>query len=509
MKKLGCIIAVCLLFCCMTSAWGIPVQQKIYFSKVTNLPAGPYVLKFSLWDVATAGDPAVNKVWEEVNNITTTSTTVSTYLGSKAPVAAVDFSEQYWVQIEKLQPDGVTYLPVGGRTRLNIVPYAMYSVTSETAVSGGSVPSVTAGKGLKSTVTANGDVTLDVGAGAGISVATDAVSIKSDGVTNAMLAAGAVTDAKITGPISGSKIDSAAFVKKTGDTMTGLLSVEGPQDALRLTGYNPFITFFDSGAGYARSRIQSAGGDLNLFTESYMTGANPFSFIKLANNGNVGIGSSQPLGKLEIVGQDALRLVGYQPFMSFYDSGAGYARSAIQSANGEILFLSGSYLNGSNGNGYVTLFNNGALGVAQLIIRGGADLAEPFDVRNHEKIKPGMILTIDADNPGKLRISETAYDRTVAGVVSGAGGIKPGVSMQQEGSSAEGNIEVALTGRVYCMADSSKGTIKPGDMLTTSDIPGHAMKVTDFAKGQGAIIGKAMTGLDKGTGLVLVLVTLQ
>jgi hypothetical protein len=35
------------------------------------------------------------------------------------------------------------------------------------------------------------------------------------------------------------------------------------------------------------------------------------------------------------------------------------------------------------------------------------------------------------------------------------------------------------------------------------------MKVTDSAKAQGAIIGKAMTGLKEGKGLVLVLVTLQ
>jgi hypothetical protein len=35
------------------------------------------------------------------------------------------------------------------------------------------------------------------------------------------------------------------------------------------------------------------------------------------------------------------------------------------------------------------------------------------------------------------------------------------------------------------------------------------MKVTDFAKAQGAIIGKAMTRADAKTGMVLVLVGLQ
>ena len=51
--------------------------------------------------------------------------------------------------------------------------------------------------------------------------------------------------------------------------------------------------------------------------------------------------------------------------------------------------------------------------------------------------------------------------------------------------------------------------MRPGDLLTTSDTPGHAMKVADRDKAQGAIIGKAMTSLKSGRGLVLVLVTLQ
>jgi hypothetical protein len=80
--------------------------------------------------------------------------------------------------------------------------------------------------------------------------------------------------------------------------------------------------------------------------------------------------------------------------------------------------------------------------------------------------------------------------------------------MQQQGL-LEGGKNVALTGRVYVQADASNGAIKPGDLLTTSSAPGRAMKVTDHAKAAGAILGKAMTGLSEGQGMVLVLVTLQ
>jgi hypothetical protein len=73
----------------------------------------------------------------------------------------------------------------------------------------------------------------------------------------------------------------------------------------------------------------------------------------------------------------------------------------------------------------------------------------------------------------------------------------------------DGKHPVALSGRVYCEADASNGAIHPGDLLTTSGTQGHAMKVTDYDKAHGAIIGKAMSSLDHGEGLVLVLVSLQ
>ena len=110
--------------------------------------------------------------------------------------------------------------------------------------------------------------------------------------------------------------------------------------------------------------------------------------------------------------------------------------------------------------------------------------------------------------PGKLKLSAAAYDTRVAGIVSGANGIEPGISLTQEGV-LEAGQNVALSGRVYALADASDGPIKPGDLLTTSSIPGHCMKVGDHTRSQGAVIGKAMSSLPEGKGMVLVLVSLQ
>ena len=81
--------------------------------------------------------------------------------------------------------------------------------------------------------------------------------------------------------------------------------------------------------------------------------------------------------------------------------------------------------------------------------------------------------------------------------------------MGHDGTIADGEYPVALTGRVFVWADASNGPIHPGDLLTTSANPGHAMKATNHTEAQGAILGKAMTILEEGEGLVLVLISLQ
>jgi len=138
----------------------------------------------------------------------------------------------------------------------------------------------------------------------------------------------------------------------------------------------------------------------------------------------------------------------------------------------------------------------------------GGDLAEPFRLSGARGIPAGAVVVIDDKNPGHLRLSNTTYDRRVAGVVSGAGGIGPGIVLYRQ-SVTEALAHVALAGRVYALANVSNGAIRPGDLLTTSAVEGHVMKVTDYQRAQGAVIGKAMSSLDSGQGLVLVLVNLQ
>ena len=161
----------------------------------------------------------------------------------------------------------------------------------------------------------------------------------------------------------------------------------------------------------------------------------------------------------------------------------------------------------------VTNFNNS--GDARIItdeveITGGSDLAELFEITNHEEeVEAGYLVSLDPAAPGKLKISNEPYDKKVAGIVSGANGIKPGILMGQDNTMATGDDLVTLSGRTYVRANTSNGSISIGDMITTSPIAGEAMKATSKRKSRGAVIGKAMPELEDGEGFILVLVNLQ
>ena len=173
-------------------------------------------------------------------------------------------------------------------------------------------------------------------------------------------------------------------------------------------------------------------------------------------------------------------------------------------------YYGGRFYNSASGG--VALRVDGLQQVKTIQILGGSDLAEPFDVSAPPAAAPdpGSVVVIDPARPGELRVSEAAYDARVAGVISGANHLAPGMVMQSEGTAlAHGDHPVALTGRVWCKVDAGFGAVHPGDLLTTSPTPGHAMLAKDPARRQGAVIGKAMTSLEAGRGLVLVLVSLQ
>jgi hypothetical protein len=137
---------------------------------------------------------------------------------------------------------------------------------------------------------------------------------------------------------------------------------------------------------------------------------------------------------------------------------------------------------------------------------GGADYAEVFPVKE-TTLEPGDVVVIDPDDKNKLKRATNANATNIAGVIS----TKPGVVGNWPGTETNelpsGQKIVSLMGQVPCKVTAINGPIKSGDMLTSSSIPGYAMKSTELKLG--TIVGKALEPLESGTGKINILVYLH
>jgi hypothetical protein len=272
---------------------------------------------------------------------------------------------------------------------------------------------------------------------------------------------------------------TAGYVDSNGTVTRGRMVVEGS---------NPYITWQDNASGRSAT-ISTANGTLYYRVpnaENTTVTAGYVDSNGMVVNGRVAVAGTVNASEGVILGNNP----GTIDAPIYSDNAASTRVVLYNTANAGLMDL-----HCRNGD------------VSTLTIRGGADLAEPFAMSQPD-VEPGSVVVIDPTQAGKLRLSTQAYDNKVAGIVSGANGINPGISMIQE-DKLEGGKNVALSGRVFVRADASTGSIEPGDLLTTAATAGHAMKVSDHTRSQGAILGKAMSALKEGKGMVLVLVTLQ
>ena len=149
---------------------------------------------------------------------------------------------------------------------------------------------------------------------------------------------------------------------------------------------------------------------------------------------------------------------------------------------------------------------DGKVKVTDDIILSNGDCAEEFGLDETAAAPPGTVVVIDGED--RLRPSTQAYDRRVAGVVSGAGSLKPAILLGRDGSHPVA-ATVALTGKVFCKVDADYGPIEVGDLITSSPTEGHGMKAVDERRAFGAVLGKALRQLASGRGEIPILVCLH
>ncbi len=281
-------------------------------------------------------------------------------------------------------------------------------------------------------------------------------------------------------------------------SVNGSISTGGPGSGLffRTPPVGQFNTTLSSSLLYegliSGNGTAATPWGLNLMTVPWTWGGDPMTFHagtywwRLNNNGsgpettamtlnpsgNLGIGTTSPSATLEV-------------------NGTAKVDGTLSIGNGGIYFP-----------GNATPQTQPYTGVTC-----GGDYAESVDVTgSRTNYEPGDVLVIDPNALGKFLKSTEPYSTAVLGVYS----TKPGmVGRRQTTPKNPEEVPMAMVGIVPTKLSAENGAIKPGDLLVTASTPGYAMKGTDRSRMLGAVIGKALGGLDTGRAVIEVGVTLQ
>lgn len=222
--------------------------------------------------------------------------------------------------------------------------------------------------------------------------------------------------------------------------------------------------------------------------------------------GNVGIGTSTPAHKLDVQGGRVNASVGLCIAGDCKDSWAQVGGGSQWVTSGANVYYSAGNVGIGTTTPSAALDVNGNINVSGNINAKYQDVAEW--VESSQKLAAGTVVALDPERSNQVLASTQAYDTRVAGVISA----QPGIALGEAGA---GKVLVATTGRVRVRVDATRGPIKIGDLLVTSDVAGVAMKSEPISIGgrqihaPGTIIGKALEPLEKGMGEILVLLSLQ
>ncbi|MDF2730538.1 MAG: hypothetical protein K0T01_2325 [Acidimicrobiia bacterium] len=141
------------------------------------------------------------------------------------------------------------------------------------------------------------------------------------------------------------------------------------------------------------------------------------------------------------------------------------------------------------------------------ITLSNGDAAEDFDVSSLEEATPGTVMVLEED--GRLHPCSSEYDSRVVGVVAGAGSFRPAVILDRQAGAETPRAAISILGKVAVRADATYIPIRAGDLLTTSATRGRAMAAEREQVATGAVLGKALSKLDEGVGMVDMLISLH
>lgn len=253
-------------------------------------------------------------------------------------------------------------------------------------------------------------------------------------------------------------------VYTTGSTMTGALTFSNTNIELNR-------------AGYARNGISWYSSGYPSWSE-YMSPA--------------GTTSTGPHGDLTA---PSGTLVTSWAKRSYIENAAGYgwtfesaANTATPAVVAEIRSSDGSIRSAGTITATTLQINGNANITGDLYLHGnltGYDLSE--FISGDGTLEAGDVVEIDTSRDEAIVKSTMSYSTKVVGIVS----TDPGIKMNKY-DGIKNKVPLVLSGRVPIKVNLENGAIKRGDLLTTSNTPGYAMKCNDKNKCTGALVGKAM-----------------
>jgi hypothetical protein len=511
----------------------ISYQGLLTDSVGTPRPDGTYSFTFRLYQTSSGG----SALWTEQKTLQTQRGLFSTNLGDQVTFpGSLAFDRQYWLGIQVAANPEMT-----PRTAMTSSAYSMNSVRSDTARFALSAP----GQSFVDSARVTGTVTPN----ASLSIRGLSIGVANEGDRALRLLSGpnAFLDITPTGPSPFSTVlgtvNNRNFILDPGTGNIGI-GTTSPQARLDIAGPgsgglwttngwykeiqipNGSVLKWGANAGGMRHAIGSTTGGL-YFARAVVddSSASALYSMIVTDNGKVGIGLTNPTARLQLMDGSGTPTTTGASFNAenFGTSGEGaWLRNASSSNPYDVVKLvrhpsapaSSSFIAGYSWTGTGTdtrMFHITSAGT----FVAGSDFAEAFEASGGKaSYEPGDVVVLSKNNPKAIEKSSIPYDTKVAGIYSTRPGVlgadKDGITRMDEN-----DIPVAIVGIVPTKVTDENGPIESGDLLTTSSLPGHAMKASPVVINgtkiypTGAIVGKALDQLVSGQGTIKILVTIK
>lgn len=276
--------------------------------------------------------------------------------------------------------------------------------------------------------------------------------------------------------------------------------------------------------------VNSCPSGYSCFSGYFSSSGGSYPFV--IGSGNVGIGTTNPGGKLDVAdsflasighliirpqdgtnegGEIVLQPAGthtawnidnYAGRLRFYHDGTEYVNISADGNVGIGTNMSGDAPGGSWGK----LNVKGDVKITGSYFCGQSfDVAETYPVGKDSVRFPkeGDVVEISESDDEMVRVSVgKRFNHKVIGIVSS----NPGMLLGGTDMNKEKEVAVALAGRVPACVTDENGPVRKGDLLVTSSTPGCLMRAEPKDILPGTLVGKALESLKGKKGLVMVYV---